>query len=165
MSRRSLPIGSSHAIAFLALVLAVGGGGYAVAQDAAEPQLTVGLQTHSGRSEHPATPDGASLVHQLVYRTGVRYAVTSKLNLRKLREDSPGRVRCFLGAFGRTDRAVASLDRGEAANLTLTRMGSTGEPGSTNAIDLYCDSNSSGYVVTNARTMAVQLDDIETVEP
>jgi hypothetical protein len=164
-SRTPRRFGSAHVIGVVALVFALGGG-YAGAKKGLEPAPTVGYQaTHMASERHDG--ESASLVTQLVFPTGTDLAVSAKLNIRKPRRSgfSSGRVTCFLATIGRRDRAVARVARGDAANLSLQSMGSFGQPGSTNAVDLYCRSKRSDYIVSDARISAISLDEIGDVSP
>jgi len=163
MSRLVRPsLGSAHALAFLALVLAVGGG-YAVAQTGGAPQPT---KTFTLARDVPYEVPRAydSLIAQLVVPAAGRYATSAKLVIFKRHGAAfhPGSVTCFLGSIGKLDQARVTLAPGQWATVSLQSAGGTGGGGTGDAAqDLYCKAaNNSLYYVSRVRMTAVAVDSV-----
>jgi hypothetical protein len=154
---------SAHALAFVALLFAVGGGiAVAGSGSAPKPKRTIAYH-YSGSSEIWTQPGGRSnLVAQLVIPAKGLYAVTAKVLLVKGSGTgfSDGTVNCQLGSVGAGDNAAADIAPGGASTLSFSTVGRPAAPlsGGTQAIDLACESSAGSYGVTDVRITALTLD-------
>jgi hypothetical protein len=159
MARLPRPsLGSAHAVAVVALVVALGGG-YGVAQSGSAPAPTKAYHLAADKP-HLIKDGSATLVAQLVVPADGAYAATAKLDVSRRSSAKGGAVVCFLGAIGRQDRAHVSVAPGQSVNVSLSAVGRAAAPltGGTQAADLSCQATGGAYTVSRVRMTAIALD-------
>lgn len=139
-------------LAFLALVVAVGGS-FASAGQSPAPKRTVAY--HVWDTQDMFLNAGKTEVARIPFPAKGLYSVSAKVDLLKDTDDryATGTVTCELtGGAAQFDDSVVSLAPGEAANLTLSSVGAY------RAARVTCRSAAGPYLLANVRMTAIALD-------
>lgn len=138
-------LSSAHALAFLALMVALGGT-LATAGNGPAPKRTAAYHVFDSQSSHSA--GGRTVVARLPLPTKGLYAVSAKFDVRKETsgEYATGTVSCSLiGGSRQFDTSVVTVAPGETENLSLSSVDRY------RAATLTCSSAAGPFLVSNVR--------------